>query len=384
MTSLPARQRFKDNERAGIVIIGGGVVGLTIGRALAHRGIREIVIVEKGTPGQEASWAAGGILAPQVEAAARDDFFQLAATSRDRYPEFARDLHAESGIDVELDTSGTLYVAFAEEEEIELRRRFRWQQSEDLQVAWLSGGEARELEPCLSDKVRCALRFPDDYQVNNRKLIEALHFANEACGVRIVDHCPVESVRIADGAVRGVETARGPIAAEWVVLAAGAWSSTIAPGNSLPAVRVEPVRGQMLVFAPPSHFAQHVVYSARGYLIPRRDGRVIAGSTTEAAGFQKVVTEEGVQAIKSMARQIAPAIEALPVIDSWAGLRPRAQDGLPVLGPTRAVKGLIYATGHYRNGILLAPITGELIAEAIAAPSSSQIDVAFSPDRFSR
>jgi glycine oxidase len=138
----------------------------------------------------------------------------------------------------------------------------------------------------------------------------------------------------------------------------------------------------MLCFNPPEQLARHVIYSSRGYLVPRSDGRLLAGSTTESAGFEKRVTNDGVNAIKSMAVEIAPALESLMMVDSWAGFRPRAKDGLPVLGRTRHVAGLFYATGHYRNGILLAPITGQLIAEAILSGATPPLLWPFSPDRF--
>lgn len=368
------------NQSAEVVIIGGGVIGLSIARALARRGMRDVVVIEKNEFGREASWAAGGILAPQIEADARDDFFRLACASRDLYPQFAADLQNESGIDVELDTTGTMYVAFNEDEEAELRRRIEWQRTQRLRVEWLTGDEARAIEPGLSTKVRSALKFPDDYQVDNRKLVEALLIANQRHGVRLIAGCGVRKIQIADGAVTGIHTELGFLSAKQIVVAAGAWSSSIeAEGALLPRLDIEPVRGQMLCFNAPG-FARHVIYSSRGYLIPRRDGRLLAGSTTEHAGFDKRVTEAGVDAIRSMAVQIAPTLERFPVSDSWAGFRPRAKDDLPVLGSVEDVKGLFYATGHYRNGILLAPITGEVIADAIVGDLSEWR--VFSPQRF--
>jgi glycine oxidase len=167
--------------------------------------------------------------------------------------------------------------------------------------------------------------------------------------------------------------------AGYVVLAAGAWSSILDPSGIL---QVEPIRGQMLCFRSEPQLARHVIYGARGYLIPRRDGRLLAGSTSEQAGFDKHVTEEGVEGIKAMAVELAPEVATLQLTDTWAGFRPRAQDGLPVLGTCAGIDGLCYATGHYRNGILLAPITGELMAEVIAAGKVSPLIAPFSPDRF--
>jgi len=162
-------------------------------------------------------------------------------------------------------------------------------------------------------------------------------------------------------------------------VAAGTWSSAIQLG---PAPRIEPVRGQMICLDAKPQLTRHVLYSPRGYLVPRRDGRLLAGSTSEHAGFSKQVTAGGISHILANANEISPAIASLPILDTWAGLRPRAADGLPVLGPCDEINGLFYATGHYRNGILLAPVTGELIAEAVVTGLVSPLLAAFSPNRF--
>ncbi len=378
---MSTSKRLREDEAADIVIIGAGVIGLTIARALRQRGVREVMLIERGRPGAEASWAAGGILAPQLEVDQQDEFFELACTSRDLYPQFADSLKEETGVDVELDTTGTLCLGFTRLDEAELRRRYEWQTGAGLQVEWLTGDEARRLEPCISADVRCALRFPRDVQVENRRLVEALLRADEELGVHFAINTAVTALRIKDKTVCGVETSSGFVATPIVVVAAGAWSSLIdSPG--LPPIQVEPVRGQMLCFSAAPNLAQHVIYSPRGYLVPRRDGRVLAGSTAERVGFDKRVTDEGVSGIKGMAREISPPTAVLPIIDSWAGFRPRAPDDLPVLGPCQGVAGLFYATGHYRNGILLAPITGEVIADAIVDGVLPANLKAFSPDRF--
>ncbi len=380
---MSAREIFKPSETADVVIVGGGIIGLTIARALRQRGVRDVMLIERVRPGTEASSAAGGILAPQVEADEADEFLRLACASRDMYEGFAAALREETGVDVELDMTGTLYLGFTEEDESELRRRYEWQKDAGLSVEWLDAGDARRLEPCISAKVRCAIRFPKDVQVENRKLVEALAIANEKLGVRLVSDCEVNTIRIEREKVRAVETSLGPVNASIVVLAAGAWTSSInSPDIALPQVKLEPVRGQMLCFKTHPPIAHHVIYNSRGYLVPRRDGRLLAGSTTEHVGFDKKVTSEGMSAIRSMALEIAPALEHLPLIDSWAGFRPRAEDDLPVIGPCEGIDGLFYATGHYRNGILLAPITGELIGDAIVGGTTPPWLATFSPNRF--
>lgn len=372
---------FAAHTSADVVIVGGGVIGLSIARALARRGIRDITVIDKSEFGREASWAAGGTLAPEIETDRLDDFFRLASASRDMYPQFVRELKIESDINVEFDMTGTLFVAFTEEQETELQRRFDWQRHSRLRVEWLTGDEARRLEPCLAENVRCGLSFPDDYQVDNRKLVEALIIANRKLGARLIGGCEVFELQFEGDQVTGVTTSRGPISSSCVVIAAGAWSSLISAKNTPGRIDIEPVRGQMLCFQAPG-LARHVLYSSRGYLIPRLDGRLLAGSTTEHVGFDKNVTEAGMTSIKSMAVEIAPALGDLPLIDSWAGFRPRASDGLPILGLLSGSVGLFYATGHYRTGILLAPITAELIAETIVNDTTPLRLRAFSPRRF--
>jgi glycine oxidase len=289
----------------------------------------------------------------------------------------------ETGIDIELETTGTLYLAFTERDADELEARYAWQERAKLPIEKLSAAAARELEPAIREDLLAALKFPRDTQVENRRLISALAVANERLGVWMETGTEVTSLKIERGRLAGLETSRGFVATERVVIAGGAWSSLLGAADiALPDLRIKPVRGQMLCFEANPQITRHVIYSPRGYLVPRRDGRLLAGSTTEQAGFEKRVTAAGVQTILSAALEISTRIASLPMTDSWAGLRPRAADTLPVLGPCAEIAGVFYATGHYRNGILLAPVTGELIAAAIVdsvLPSALSI---FSPDRF--
>jgi glycine oxidase len=370
-------------DTADVVIIGGGVIGLAVARALALRGVRDVLLLERHSLGAESSFAAAGMLAPQAEANRPHEFFQLTCQSRDLYPAFATALLAETEIDIELETTGTLYLAFNEHDADELDRRYQWQQAAGLPLAKLSGEEARQLEPAIGTGVRAALSFPLDTQVENRRLLSALIVANERLGVRLETGTEVASLKGERGRVVGVETSRGFIAAANVVIAGGAWSSLLKTTDiALPNLRIKPVRGQMLCFATNPRVCSHVIYSPRGYLVPRRDGRLLAGSTSESVGFEKRVTAAGIHSILAAALEISPRVAALPMIDSWAGLRPRAADTLPVLGPCAEIEGVFYATGHYRNGILLAPITGEIIARALVDKEFPAVLDIFSPDRF--
>ena len=370
-------------KTSDIVIIGGGVIGLTVARQLARRGVRNVTVIERAGLGAEASSAAAGMLAPQAEADRPDEFFYLTCRSRDMYSQFAADLREETGIDIELETTGTLYLGFSDHDLQELEQRYAWQTEAGLPVQMLTRDEAQTLEPGISDRTQLALKFPLDIQVENRRLVTALSTSNQQLGVRLVTGTTVKSLNVKRGKIFGVATSRGEVATENVVIAGGAWASMLnVPDKALPDIGIEPVRGQMLCFEANPQIARHVIYSSRGYIVPRRDGRLLAGSTTEYAGFDRRVTAAGMQSITSAALEICPAISSLPLAAAWAGLRPRAADGLPVLGPCAEIEGVFYAAGHYRNGILLAPLTGELIAAGITQKAFDPALNIFSPDRF--
>lgn len=379
-------------ESADVAVVGGGVAGLAAARELARRGL-SVAVLDDGRAGS-ASGAAAGMLAPQAEADHADEFFGLLCASRDMYAAFAAALSEESGVPVELDRTGTLYLALDEAEVEEVERRFAWQSRAGLEVERLTGAEARALEPNISPRVRLALRFPRDWQVESRRLTAALGAAAEASGVRVVRGAEALGVRVVGGRAAGVVTSGGDVGAGAVVFAAGAWNSRLRKfsGEEGPSLhddpRVEPVRGQILCYQQPGADAplvRHVVYGARAYVVPRRGGRLLAGSTTERVGFDCRVTEEGARSIAAHVAELAPAAAALGVADSWAGLRPRAGDGMPVLGESADVRGLFYAAGFYRNGILLAPAAGEIIADLVtggATRLSPRALETFSPARF--
>jgi glycine oxidase len=377
------QEGLRSVETWDAVVVGGGVIGLSIARSLALRGMRRITLIERAGLGSEASHAAAGMLAPQAEANRADAFFELACASRASYTAFSDALREETGIDIELEKTGTLYLAFTERDEEEIKERYDWQQRARLAVELLTGDETRYFEGCVSPRVRAALRFPQDVQVENRRLVAALAASIEKLQVRLLTGTEVQNLLVERGRIRGVETSRGKIEAPVVVVACGAWTSFLAvDGKAAQSFSIEPVRGQMLCFEANPQLARHVIYSPRGYIVPRRERRLLAGTTTERAGFDKRVTAGGVHYITTSALEIAPAIESLPLVDSWAGLRPRSPDDWPVMGACVEVNGLFYATGHYRNGILLAPLTGELLAEQILTGKASPLLDAFSSARF--
>jgi glycine oxidase len=371
-------------EKADAVVIGAGVIGCAIAWRLGQVGMR-VVVVERGAVGAEASHAAGGMLAPLAEAERRDDFFNLAVASLAIYADFARELKASSGIDVEYRDEGTLYLALTDEDEDEIERRWRWQCETGLNVKRLSAGCALKLEPALNRSLRFALKFPGDHQVDNRRLTIALHAAARNAGVEFLTHTEAQELLTESSAGRtriiGVATARGEIRAGAVVMAAGSWSSLLRCDEAQP-FEIEPARGQMVAVETPATAARHVIYSRRGYLVPRLSGYLIAGSTTEHAGYDKRVTAGGIASIIKNAIEIMPCLADQTVIETWAGLRPRSPDDLPILGADPRVEGLIYATGHYRNGILLTPITAQAISEFIVKGESRVNLAPFSVARF--
>lgn len=370
-------------------IIGGGVIGCAVAWRLAQGGMR-VVVVERGEVGREASFAAGGMLAPLAEADEADDLFDLCVASRAMYADFARELQEASGIDVEYRTEGTLYLSLTDEDDEELERRWRWQHAAGLNVKRLNADCARKLEPQINAKLRWALKFPDDHQVSNRLLMVALQAAAQKAGVELQAQTEARQLLIESIAGRkqivGVATSRGEVRSKTVVVTAGSWSSLLDAGGEtlLSAMNVAPVHGQMVAVEMPVPPVSHVIYSCRSYVVPRLGGFVIAGSTSDKFGFEKRVTAGGVASIIERAKEILPGFGELAITETWSGLRPRAADGLPVIGVDSNVAGLIYATGHYRNGILLTPVTAKAVSEIILKGESSIRLSAFNPLRFSR
>ncbi len=362
-----------------VIIIGGGVIGLSTARALHKRGAGRIQLIEKASCGGKASWAAAGMLGPQAEADETGPFFELCSESRDLYPQLASELIAETGIDIELDRAGTMHLAFSEDDARALNSRFSWQKAAGLKVERLEASEVRRAEPFVSPDVMAALYFPGDWQVDNRKLCSALRRYCEINGIEIIENKSVTGIVADNYTVSGVLSGPETFRADRVVIAAGAWTSQIVADLR---VEVEPVRGQMISFRTANQFFEHVIYSRNGYIVPRRDGTVLAGSTTEKVGFNHETTDAAAASLFTMAREISPSLSDLGFDAHWSGLRPRAKDGFPVMGSIEGIDGLFIATAHYRNGILLAPITAAIIADNMISGRHSPYLSIFGPDRF--
>lgn len=360
-----------------VLIVGGGVMGCGIALRLAQAGAR-VTVLERSIPGAEASSAAAGILAPQMEAEGPGPFFELCLRSRGLYPAFAEELRALSGVDIAYVPCGLLSVAFDEATLHKLQAITAWQQAFGLRAELLDARSARTLEPALSPAALGAAHFPDDHQVDNRLLVRALSMAAARVGVTFRSGY-VRGVVIENGRAVGVDLDGTLVRSDATVIAAGSWSGVV-QGLAIDPRMVRPARGQMVMLQTRLPLAQRILFSEKGYVVPRRDGRIIAGSTMELVGFEKQVTAAGLAGILGLAIELLPALAEAPVVEFWAGLRPFTDDHLPILGKGPA-EGLFLATGHFRNGILLAPITARLIADLVTGKAPA-LDL--SPFRFGR
>ncbi|HVA14585.1 MAG TPA: glycine oxidase ThiO [Stellaceae bacterium] len=364
-------------------IIGGGVIGLSIGWRLAQAGCA-VEIFERGEAGKGASWAAAGMLAAGVETEPGEiALHALNYASQAAWPAFAAELEAASGQSVELRSDGTLMVALNRDDAAQLRYTYDFQRAHGIALEWLSGAQARQKEAHLHPNLAAAVFCVGDHQVENRKLVRALRAAFLAAGGRLREHTAVTSIDTQAGRATGVVVGETRIAADVVVLAAGAWSGEIAglPAAARPAVR--PIKGQMLALRmdPAAPLLRHVVWTPRVYLVPRADGRLIVGATSEERGFDTNLTAGGIYSLLEGAWRALPSVEELPIDEMWVGFRPGSRDDAPLLGPG-AVAGLVYATGHHRNGILLTPVTADTVARYILDGEVAEAIRPFAPTRF--
>jgi glycine oxidase len=349
-----------------VIIVGGGVIGCSIALRLAREGLK-VTIIERGRLGYEASRAAAGMLSPQAEAAEPGAFLDLCLQSRAMYRAFGELLYDLSDIDIEYRDEGTFCVALDGEDSSHIARWASWQKAATLPLEELTSGDLNAAEPAVTKSATRAVFIPGDHQVENRRLMDALDVAIRRAGVAVVEGAEVASLLIERGRAAGVVCHDGPVRAGAVVVAAGSWSSRLFEPAGL-SVRVRPARGQMLAVRPATPIIRHVLHSSRVYLVPRRDGRVVIGATVEYVGFNKAVTVAGIRSLLDAATELVPALAEAEIIETWAGFRPDTDDHLPVIGPCE-IAGLFLATGHFRNGILLAPMTAELVAQCMAQPT---------------
>lgn len=365
-----------------VLIIGGGIIGCAIGYELAKANLR-VTIVERRQLAQEASWASAGLISPPKRTAHGDAHARLETRSFRRYPSLLAEIREMTGRDVAHNQAGRLSVALNDDEEATLRALIPWQRDLGFTVEWLAGDEVRRRVPALAPAVRGAAWCAAASGVCAELLTRALARAAELCGATIVQETPVTGFLTAGARVTGVQTGNGPIHADETVVATGAWTASLGDFLGL-ALPTRPVRGQMLALADVEPPLAHAIAGAGGFLIPRVDGTIIAAATVEEAGFDTSVTPGGLSWLSTLIDTLAPAYSAARVSETWAGLRPATADDRPLMGRAPGYAGLWVAAGHMRDGILWAPITGELLAASILRGTPDPDLAPYDPARFTR
>ncbi|MEV8093558.1 glycine oxidase ThiO [Kitasatospora sp. NPDC085879] len=375
-------------SHSDVLVVGGGIIGLGVAWRAAQRGLA-VALVDP-VPGGGAAQVAAGMLAPVTELQyGEEPLLRLGMASNERYQAFAAELTEATGLDTGYRRTGTLAVALDADDREELRELHAFQGRLGLDSQWLTGRECRRLEPMLAPGVRGGLLVTGDHQVDGRRLARALVAACERAGV-VLHRASAAELLVEDGRAAGVRTDGGEeLAGDRVVLAAGCRSHLLPglPEGVLPPVR--PVKGQVLrLQVPPAYrpfLSRNVRAVVRGqhiYLVPRADGELVIGATSEEQGFDTTVTAGGVYELLRDAHELVPGLTELPLVETGAGLRPGSPDNAPLIGPT-ALPGLVAATGHYRNGVLLTPVTADLVGEYLATGRVPELAAPFSPERFS-
>jgi glycine oxidase len=365
-------------KASDVIIIGAGVIGAMTARELCAAGL-SVTLVDRGPVGGESSHAGGGLLAPLYPWQSSVPVAALARWSVARYPRIVGALLELTGIDAEYECSGAVYLGdLAAPAAV-------WAEAQGLGVERLHGAQVRACEPALATDWTRAAYLPGIAQVRNPRLMRALHAAVRAEGVEVIEHAPIETIEVVSaggerrtGRVAGVRIGGALHRAGHVVIAAGAWSGRVmqtrsdragaerpGEGGDDNGLGIRPMRGQMLWYQLPPGALRRVVLNDHGYLIPRRDGVVLAGSTVEDVGFDKSVTEEAIQTLSEQAGRMCPALRARAPSGAWAGLRPGSRDGIPTIGAWPDVDGLFVNSGHFRNGLNLAPASARLCADLL-------------------
>ncbi|MFQ5642402.1 MAG: glycine oxidase ThiO [Thiogranum sp.] len=340
------------------VVIGAGLIGMLSAYELASAGL-QVTVLERGQPARESTWAGGGILSPLYPWRYPDPVNELASWSQRAYPDFCQRLEEYSGVDPQWTLSGLMIADIDDRQAVR-----RWSERFEARLDWLEGDGARKIEPGLGLVPESAAWMPEVAQVRNPRLAQALRVTLENMGVEIRPDCPARGWKIEAGRIRAVHTPEGELGADSFDVASGAWSTDLlrSTGISLP---VEPVRGQMILYRGTPRLVSCITLYRGRYVIPRRDGRVLVGSTLEYVGFDKSTTQQGLDDLSRAAIELIPELAALPIEQHWSGLRPGSPDGTPLVGPHPGIDNLYINAGHFRNGVVLGPATARLLADQL-------------------
>ncbi|MGH8119237.1 MAG: glycine oxidase ThiO [Gammaproteobacteria bacterium] len=349
------------------IIVGGGIVGMLSARELALHGF-EASLIDSQVPGKQCSWAGGGILSALYPWQLEEELQELCTLSQKLYPILAENLLRATGIDPELWQCGMLIHAN------EPAPALQWAERKNITHEVLGHDRAALMVPALNQQPASWLWFPELAQVRNPRLLSALKINLRQLGVKVYEHTEVTRIIIRQEQAQGVETARGTFNTPITVIACGAWTSRLWPG-----ITVKPVRGQMLCYLAERDFLQTMVLKYGKYAIPRRDGHILVGSTVEDAGFDMGTSAEARTALAAAAEDMLPGINQYPLTGHWSGLRPATPGGLPCIGPWPGAEGLYLNTGHFRNGVVLAPGSARLLADLILQRTPAVSPEAFLP-----
>jgi glycine oxidase len=365
-------------KKFDVAVAGGGLIGGSIALELARAGMR-VGLFDRQEPGQEASWAGAGILSPAPESAAMVSLVPLGKASMTIYPEFVRTVEEISGQNAGYRPKGTLQALFSQDAREELSTVIALHHGLGLKAEPLRAEDARELEPSLSEDLEAGVLRPDEASVDNRALTQAVLEAARRSGVQFFPASGAEAIWREGERCVGLHLKNEKIEAPWTVIAAGCFSANIEGVAAYAPVR--PAKGQMIALRTDNLKIERVLWSENIYLVPRNDGRILAGATVEYTGFEKGLTAGGLEKVLAGAIELSPGLANARVEETWAGLRPDSPDHLPILGPAD-IDGLLIATGHFRGGILLTPITARLVSEWVTQQRVSVDWDRFSPLRF--
>jgi len=365
-----------------VIVLGGGVIGLSCAFELRRRGYR-VTVLEKDRCGGQASGAAAGMLAPYSEnGESPDAFFRLCAESLRLFPEWQRTIRDVSGVPFEYAESGSLYAVFHEADRLALEGRLRWQREHGSTGRIVEGEELRRLEPRLSPDVRAALHTPEESHVYAPHYVHALERACRLAGVDVQERLGrATAVRWEPEIAVAAEDGRR-FGGDRLLVCTGAWAQEWAGTLGFP-IPIYPIRGQICAYEAEDRPVRHMVFSSQGYLVGKANGTLVCGASEDVAGFDTSVTERGIERLRRWSGRLFPFLAEREPFHRWAGLRPSTQDGLPLIGPVRRSGGrIVFAAGHYRNGILLSPATARLAADWIEFGEAAPESAAFLPERF--